>query len=124
MGQVINLLTLKKNFEFQKVFQKGKWYSGNYLYIYALPNKKEKNSIGIAVSKKFSKSSVKRNRIRRLIKEAYRLHEEQFRQGYQIVIVWKSDVLQEDFSYGMIEEDLLKCFKKADFIIKEEDLNA
>ena len=110
------MLTLKKNYEFQKVFKKGVWYGGDLLSVYIVPNNKNLNYIGIAVSKKISKSSVKRNRIRRLIKEAYRYIEKNILSGFDIVMVWKTNCPFEKADYYSIIQDLQKCFDKAKII--------
>ena len=117
------MLTLKKNYEFQNVFKKGNWYGGNLLTIYVLKNSKYSNYIGIAVGKKVSKSSVKRNRIRRLIKEAYRLEENKIIKGINIIIVWKTSAAFELANFKDIENDLKTCFEKASIYIKEEEYN-
>lgn len=110
--------TIKKNIEFQSVFQKGSWFGAEYIVIYLLLNHKEKNRVGIAVSKKIAKS-VKRNRIRRVIREAYRLHENRLQKGYDIVIVWKNGVDLENVKLKVIEKDLLKVFQKANIFNEE-----
>lgn len=107
------MLTLKKNYEFQSVLKKGKWYGGDLLKIYILKNNKQENHIGVAVGKKVNKSSVKRNRIRRLIKEAYRLEEKNIEKGINIIMVWKTSCPFESANYYKIKEDLIKCLKKA-----------
>lgn len=66
--------TLKKNYEFKNVLSRGKYFSGNYIDIYIKKNRKNLNFIGIAVGVKLAKA-VKRNRIKRLIRENYRLIE-------------------------------------------------
>ena len=118
---MIGLLTLKKNYEFQKVFKKGTWYGGDLLSIYVVPNHKKANYIGIAVSKKVSKSSVKRNRIRRLIKESYRNIEKNIQLGFDIVMVWKVSCPFEKATYYAINQDIKKCLKKAQLLDTEED---
>ncbi len=117
------MLTLKKNYEFQRVFKKGSWFGGDFLSIYVAENHKNSNYIGIAVSKKISKSSVKRNRIRRIIREVYRIHEKEFLIGLDLVMVFKSNRSFEDASFQAIEKDMMKIFTKAD-LIKKEDYNA
>ena len=69
--------SLKKNMDFQKVYNGGKSYANKYLVMYVLENNLNKNRIGISVSKKVG-NSVIRHRITRLIRESYRLHEDMF----------------------------------------------
>lgn len=110
------MLTLKKNNEFQNVFLKGKWYSSKYLVIYVVKNSDNFNKVGIAVGKKVAKS-VKRNRIRRVIREAYRLNENNIMQGNDIVIVWRNKIEEKDVKLDIIQSDLLKCLKKAEILL-------
>ena len=58
--------TLKMNYEFKNVFDKGKYYVNDQVIVYVLKNKLEYNRIGIAVSTKLG-HAVKRNRIKRFI---------------------------------------------------------
>lgn len=66
---------LKKNYEFKKVLNKGKIYKGKQIEIFYLKENISKNMLGIAISKKVG-DSVYRNKIKRLIRENYRLLEE------------------------------------------------
>lgn len=118
-----NTIALKNTNDFQHVLKKGKWVSGDFISFYFLPNFTDFNMLGIAVGKKFSKSSVKRNRAKRLIKEAYRLSECIVCKGYSIVIVLKNNTNFEDITYNVIYKDMIKCLKKADVLSKEEELN-
>ena len=78
--------SIKKNDEFKTVYQCGKSYANKYLVMYIHRNNMEKNRLGISVSKKVG-NSVVRHRVKRLIKESYRLHENIFNNGLDIVIV-------------------------------------
>ena len=78
--------SLKKNKDFQNVYKKGKSYANKYLVMYILENQTDQNRLGISVSKKVGNSIV-RHRLTRLIRESYRLQEERFRCGYDIVVI-------------------------------------
>lgn len=105
-------LSLKKNNDFQRVLQKGKWYNGKLISIYILKNEKNINLLGIAVGKKAGKA-VKRNRIKRIIREVYRQFDAEILKGNTIVIVWKSKNLYENLKFCTLKEDMVKCFSKA-----------
>ena len=78
--------SLKKNIYFQNVYNKGTSYANKYLVMYVLENQSGKNRIGISVSKKVG-NSVIRHHITRLIRESYRLQEDVFNSGLDIVII-------------------------------------
>ncbi|MCM1045385.1 MAG: ribonuclease P protein component [Candidatus Gastranaerophilales bacterium] len=78
--------SLKKNHQFQSVFQNGRSHANKYLIIYSMENGLGINRIGISVSKKVG-NSVVRHRVTRLIRESYRLQENMFNSGLDIVII-------------------------------------
>lgn len=86
--------------------------------VYVLKSNMNFNSIGIAVSKKFSKSSVRRNKVKRLIKESYRLNEKKILSGNSMVFLWKNNVKYDKVNFESIYEDFLKCVKKANLFIE------
>lgn len=106
---------IKENTEFQKVLKSGKWFGAECVVIYVLPNNKEENRIGVAVGKKAGKSVV-RNRLKRLIREAYRLNKEQIAGGFDIVIVWRSSTNIDNINFDIVQKSLLKCLNKANLI--------
>lgn len=110
--------TLKKNYEFKNVLNKGKFYRGKYVTIYIRENKENKNKIGIAISKKLAKAT-KRNRIKRLIRESYRLKKQQLKQGYNIVFIWNKQSSVLNNTYKEVNEDIVKLLDKAGMIINE-----
>jgi ribonuclease P protein component len=78
--------SLKKNRDFKLVYRTGTSYANRYLVMYVRENQLEKNRIGVSVSKKVG-NSVVRHRLCRLMRESYRLHEEIFHRGLDIVVV-------------------------------------
>ena len=67
--------SLRKNRQFQEVYKKGVSRANRYLVMYVLENHQDENLLGISVSKKVG-NSVVRHRVKRLVKESYRLHED------------------------------------------------
>ena len=96
--------SLKKNSDFQKVYRQGKSYAKRYLVMYVLENHTEGNRLGISVSKKVG-NSVIRHHLTRLIRESYRLHEDMFNNGLDIVVIARSTA--RDISYHETESALL-----------------
>jgi ribonuclease P protein component len=80
------LLTLKKNYEFQRVYGRGKYASSRTLVVYVLANRSGTGRMGITTSRKVGKSVV-RNRIRRLIRENLRVMAGSLPIGRDIVVV-------------------------------------
>lgn len=88
--------SLKKNRDFQLVYKTGTSYVNKYLVMYVRENQLDKNRIGISVSKKVG-NSVVRHRLCRLVRESYRLHEEVFRRGLDIVVVARVNAKERTF---------------------------
>ena len=78
--------SLKKNIDFQNVYRNGKSYANRFLVVYILENHTEKNRLGISVSKKVG-NSVVRHRTTRLIRESYRLNQDNLKTGYDMVVI-------------------------------------
>ena len=78
--------SLKSNSDFRRVYRGGKSYANKYLVMYVLENQTEGNRLGISVSKKVGNSIV-RHRLTRLIRESYRLQEDMFSSGRDIVVI-------------------------------------
>jgi ribonuclease P protein component len=96
--------SLKKNKDFQTVYRKGNSNANKYLVMYLLENNLNKNRLGISVSKKVGNSIV-RHRLARLIRESYRLNEDKFSCGYDIVVIARATA--KDKNYWDIESALM-----------------
>ena len=111
-----NTITLKKNYEFKKILQKGKWYSGKFIRLYLMKNNNEtENKIGFVVSKKAG-NSVFRNRTRRIIREAYSKLECDIKKGYKLIIMWKTRNEEKKLKSTDILEDLQNLLKESELI--------
>ena len=87
--------SLKLNHIFRRLYSSAGQANG-FLVLYARPNHLGINRVGVTVSKKLGKAHI-RNRVRRRLREAYRLNEEQFSAGWDIVVVARSRCIGADF---------------------------
>ncbi|REC48188.1 ribonuclease P protein component [Chryseobacterium pennipullorum] len=96
---------LKKNAEISLLFDKGKWRSNGNLRIIILKDKPslsiESARFGVSVSKRYFKKAVHRNRIKRLLRECYRLNKELFQQAFgektMAMLFWVSSEMPPKF---------------------------
>ncbi len=104
--------TLKKNYEFKNVIKKGQFFVRKHIIIYLTKNNKNKNIIGIAINTKLC-NAVKRNRIKRLIRESFYKEEKFLKEGYNIVFLWNKKEPAENFDFQTINEEMREIFKDA-----------
>lgn len=103
---------LKKNYEFKNVLSKGKYYSGKYIEAFIKENHKNCNFLGLAISVKIGKA-VRRNHIKRLIRENYKNYELELKEGQSIVFLWKKRADVRNATFENINADMNKIFDKA-----------
>ena len=101
--------SLKLNHVFRRLYRTNGQANG-YLVLYARRNRTGCNRVGITVGKKLGKAVV-RNRVRRRLREIYRLNEEKFQPGWDIVVVARSRAVEAKFSH--LEEIYLSLAQKA-----------
>ncbi len=100
--------SLKKNHQFRAVYNRGRSIANKYLVMYVLKNNTDGNRLGISVSKKIG-NSVVRSRVTRLIREAYRLSEQNIKSGYDIVVIARAAM--KDTVYKEAHRSLNHLFK-------------
>ena len=113
--------SLKKSKDFQNVYNKGNSYANRLLVMYVLENHTDKNRLGISISKKVG-NSVIRHHLTRLIREGYRLQEDMFNSGLDIVVVARSTA--KDISYHEVESALLHLGGLHKIISKEKKMES
>lgn len=109
---------LKKNHEFQEVYKNGVSRANKYLVMYVSENDQDVNRLGISVSKKVG-NSVVRHRVKRLVKESYRLHEDIFNSGLNIVITARAAAAS--ISYSKMESAVLHLGKLHNIVKKSDN---
>jgi ribonuclease P protein component len=100
---------LLKRKEFQKVFDEGKVFSNDQTTVYALLNDDPVSRLGLVVGRKFG-NSPKRNRFKRIFREAYRLNKGILSTGVDIIIIPRSGLT--DLSLGAIEDKFKKVLSQ------------
>ena len=101
--------SLKLNHIFKRLYHTNGFGNG-FMVLYARKNRTPTNRVGITVSKKLGKAHI-RNRIRRRFREIYRIHEEQFQPGWDIVVVARSNAV--DAPFDQLVKSYLKLAAKA-----------
>lgn len=101
--------SLNKNYEFRRVYSSGKSLATGNLVLYCKKNRTGQNRLGLTIGTKVG-NAVIRNRVRRKIKEIYRLHEDELICGYDLIIVARVKSRYAD--YSTLESELLRLFKK------------
>lgn len=87
--------SLKLNHIFRRLYATT-GHANGYLVLYARKNRMNTNRVGVTVGKKLGHAVV-RNRVRRRLREVYRLNEDKFLPGFDIVVVARSRCIRADF---------------------------
>lgn len=101
--------TLKENYEFRRLYQKGASAVGGGMVLYCRKNRLGRNRLGLTASVKLGHAVV-RNRARRRLREVYRLNEGQLRQGYDLILVARRRTAT--VSWGELNDTFLRLCKK------------
>ena len=126
VGDSSKLFSIKDNNDFRRLYRQGNKKGCRYVVVYVKENRLGLNRLGITVGKKFG-NSVQRNRMKRLIRENYRIFNKEIVQGYDIVIAARPSVrsaaspnnrlkAESVPKYTDIESDLKKAFISLDML--------
>ena len=112
-------VSIKENRLFRALYGRGKSASAKCMAVYVLKNRqKTVNRLGLTVSVKLG-GAVVRNRIRRRLREVYRLHEHQLKEGFDIVIVARHRAYDAPFS--QLESDWLRVADRLSLLREQQD---
>jgi ribonuclease P protein component len=101
---------LRLNYEFSRVYHKGHFVSGRHVVLHYLRRKGAQNRLGVTASRKI-RGSVRRNRVKRLLRESYRLMEHRLLPGYDLILVGRETADEPD--YHKISREMERLFQKA-----------
>ena len=107
---------LKRNHIFRRLYST-KGIANGYLVLYARRNRLGRNEVGITVSKKLGPAVI-RNCTRRRLREVYRLNENRFTPGWDIVVVARSKAVDADF--GKLTAAYLSLAEKSGLLREAE----
>ena len=102
-------VSLKQNHEFRRLYSKGKSAVSPYFAIYCRKTNRPFSRLGITTGVKLG-NAVKRNFVRRRIRELYRTNEENFLPGYDIVVVARTRAIFG--RYADLERSFIQQMKK------------
>ena len=106
---------LKLNHIFRRLYATA-GHANGYLVLYARKNRMNTNRVGVTVGKKLGHAVV-RNRVRRRLREVYRLNEAKFAPGWDIVVVARSRCIKADFQ--KLTQAYLSLAEKAGILLSE-----
>ena len=106
-------VTLKQNYEFRRLYQKGASSAGNCMVLYCRKNKLGHNRLGLTASVKLGHAVV-RNRARRRLREVYRLNSNRLSAGWDIILVARSRTVTA--SWKELNDTFLRLCRKLDLL--------
>lgn len=109
---------LRKQKDFDRAFGKdGSFFPQGFLALKAVPNDLPYPRFGFIVSNKISKSAVKRNRIKRLLRESVQLKWGQINPGFDVVVMARADISEKDFED--VDKAVDSLLKKSGLLIRK-----
>jgi len=106
---------LRKNKNFQAVYRTGKSYANRLMVLYVLSADSTNRRIGFAAGKRLG-NAVVRNRVKRLLREAYRLNQHKLLGNVDLVLVGRQAMVKSN--YNAVAKAFLDLCGKARILIK------
>ena len=106
-------VTVKENYEFRRIYRKGKSAVSPQLVIYCQRNRRGHSRLGVSVSTKLG-CAVVRNRVRRRIREIFRLNKAKMLPGYDLIVVARVRAVETD--YQKLDRTYLRLLEQLDLL--------
>ena len=106
-------VTVKENYEFRRIYRKGKSAVSPQLVIYCQRTRRGHSRLGVSVSTKLG-CAVVRNRVRRRIREIYRLNKAKMLPGYDLIVVARVRAVETD--YQKLDRTYLRLLEQLDLL--------
>lgn len=110
-------ITVKKNYEFRRIYRKGKSVVSPCMVLYCQKNRQGRTRLGVTVSTKLGKAVV-RNRVRRRFREIWRLHLPETVKGWDIILVARGRAV--DSSYQRLDKMYCRLLREAGLLQENE----
>ena len=104
---------IRNKFEFNRVYSKGRSYVNQMMIIHLVNSDKVKGKVGFAVGKKIG-NAVVRNRIKRLMREAYRISQHCINQNISMILIARKPLVEAK-SY-LVKKAFIDLCKKAKIV--------
>ena len=105
--------SLKENYEFRRMYQRGKSAVSGSMVVYCRKNRLGHNRLGLTASTKLGHAVV-RNRCRRRLREVYRLNSPALRQGYDLILVARGRTISAPWKE--LNDTFMKLCRKLDLL--------
>ena len=109
-------ITVKENYEFRRIYRKGKSVVAPAMVLYCQKNRQGRTRLGITVSTKLGKAVV-RNRVRRRLREIWRLNKKNMKPGWDIILVAR--IRAVELPYQKLNKMYLRLLQEADLLLEE-----
>lgn len=107
---------LKKKKDFERILKQGKGFTEDFLFLKIIKNDFKVSRVGFIVSKKISKKAVRRNKIKRRLREIAYSYLDKIQPGFDLVFLTKPGIEKRDF--WELEQIVGKIFKKSKILKK------
>ena len=104
---------IKRTADFKRAFQEGRLHRGEFFAVSAYRSANSRNRLGIRVASRYVKTAPSRNRIKRLLREAYRAQQKHLVDEKYDIAIRALKGAHGKLAYAQVAEELGRLFRKA-----------